>query len=202
MKNKNLQAGFIPFLIIAIVAVLAIGGGVYISKKHKEAKLTATDNINTQANGNADANANVNANLGINSNSKGSLRTLLGLNKNIMCTYAGNGEDGIYSGTVYITSSGEMRGDFEAKSYDGTSTSHMIMKDDTSYSWNGKEGVKMEVKATGGVPASGSTKSNIDLDSQVDYKCSDWTVDQSKFTLPTGVNFVDMEALLKLKTKI
>ncbi|MES2315784.1 MAG: hypothetical protein V4486_03570 [Patescibacteria group bacterium] len=202
MKNKNLQRGFIPFLIIAIIAVLAIGGGVYISKKNKEAKLAAEDNLNTQANGNADANANVNAHLGINSNSKGSLRKLLGLGKDTTCTFTSTAGGVNSSGTVYVSAAGSMRGDFTSNTSAGTKTSSMIVKDGTTYAWSGSQGAKMEVKATGGVPASASAKSNVDLDSAVDYSCTDWTVDQSKFTLPTGVNFVDVDALLKLKAKI
>ena len=46
MKNKNLQGGLAPFLIIAIVAILAIGGGAYLVTKNKGAK------VNTQINSN------------------------------------------------------------------------------------------------------------------------------------------------------
>ena len=206
MNNKNLQAGFIPFLVIAIIAIIAIGGGVYIAKKNKEAKVDVNGNLETQANSNADANANVNANLGINSNgnTKGSLRALLGLGKDTMCTFTTTSEGVNSSGTVYISAAGAMRGDFTSQTTAGTKTSGMIVKDGTSYSWSGTQGLKMAIKPTGRAEANANanTQSKVDLDSQLDYKCNDWTADQSKFTLPTGINFVDIDALLKVKTNL
>src|SRR3989338_6885057 len=90
MKNRNLQGGFAPLLIIAIIAILAIGGGVYVVKKNRDAKINAEleGNVETKENTNADLNANENANLGINAKAKGSFRSLLGLGKNTQCTFA------------------------------------------------------------------------------------------------------------------
>jgi hypothetical protein len=201
MKNKNSQAGFAPLLIIAIVAILAIGGGAYVVTKNKssvEVPEERRGDIQYEDRVGADVKADAEANLSI--NAKGSLRSLLGLGKNVMCTYGGNGEDGTYSGTVYITSSGDMRGDFEARSYDGITNSHMIVKGSTAYSWSGNQGVKMNVKAD--ASASAQAKSSVDLDSQVDYKCEDWTKDDSKFALPGSVNFLDIEAMMKGGVKL
>ncbi len=202
MKSQNLQRGFAPLLVIAIVAVLAIGGGVYVSKKNAAKNAELEDNLETQANANADANANANANLGINAsaNAKGSLRSLLGLAKNQMCTFTSTagGLDSI--GTVYVSSTGEMRGDFKTEtSTSSTVESHMIVKGGTSYVWSGTQGAKMDVSATNSTAA--GAKQSVDMDSQVDYKCSDWTVDSSKFTLPTGINFIDLKALMNVDGK-
>src|SRR3989344_2681426 len=116
MKNRNLQGGFAPLLIIAIIAILAIGGGVYITKKNKAAKVELEGNAETQANANADANANENANLGINANvnakTKGTFRSLLALGKNTQCTFTSLNNGVNSSGTVYISVTGSMRGDF------------------------------------------------------------------------------------------
>jgi hypothetical protein len=196
MKNKNLQAGFAPLLVIAIVAVLAIGGGAYVVSKNKQAKnAELEDNLETQANANADANANANANLGI--NAKGSLRSLLGLGKNTMCTFSSTMGDITSSGTVYVSADGGMRGDFTSETKAGTQTSSMIVKGDTSYVWSGSQGMKMNVEGSAGAGASAETKSNVDLDSQVDYECKNWSVDQSKFNVPSSVKFMDIEAMMK-----
>ncbi len=195
-KNNNLQGGFAPLLIIAIVAILAIGGGTYVSKKNK-AKVNLEDNLETQANANADANANENANLGVNANAKGSLRSLLALGKNTMCTFTSTEGDTTSSGTVYIVADGSMRGDFTSKTSAGTQTSSMIVKDDTSYVWSGTQGMKMKATASASAQAKTQTQQSVDLDAQADYDCSDWSVDQSKFTLPVGVNFLDIEAMMK-----
>lgn len=205
MKNKNkknLKGGFAPFLVIAIIAVLAIGGGAYVVTKNKEAKkVQLEDNLDTEANANADANANANANLGINANAnaKGSLRSLLALGKNTMCTFTSTAGGINSSGTVYISVDGSMRGDFTSQTSTGTQTSGMIIKSGTSYAWSGSTGVKMSLTDLNkGASVSGSTKSNVSLDSQVDYKCVDWSKDESKFILPVGVKFTDFSAVLKL----
>ncbi|KKQ46482.1 MAG: hypothetical protein US65_C0039G0008, partial [Candidatus Yanofskybacteria bacterium GW2011_GWC2_37_9] len=77
MKNKNLQLGFAPLLIIiAIIAVLTVGGGVYVATKKE--KIDTEDNVDTQVNANLGVNANINA--------KSSLRSLLALGRNQVCT--------------------------------------------------------------------------------------------------------------------
>ena len=198
MKNKNLQGGLAPFLIIAIVAILAIGGGAYLVTKNKGAKVNTQveGDVETQANANADANANANANLGI--NAKGSFRSLIGLGKNTQCSFTSVSEGVTSSGTVYITASGNMRGDYNTKTSSGVQTSSMILKDGYSYVWSGSQGAKMNVTNMGGSASAGAqAQQSVDLDSQVDYNCKDWSVDQSKFTLPSGVNFLDLEAMMK-----
>ena len=203
MKNKKLQAGFAPFLVIAVIAILAIGGGVYVVSKNKQAKnAELQDNADTQANANADANANANANLGINAKAKGSFRSLLALGKNTQCSFTSVKDGVTSSGTVYIAASGSMRGDFTSESSSGTQTSSMILKDGYSYVWSGSQGAKMNVatSASGSAGASAQTQQSVDLDSQVDYDCAAWSVDESKFTLPSGVNFLDIEAMMKGST--
>ena len=198
MRNKNLQGGFAPLLIIAIVAILAIGGGAYVVTKNKQAKNAELgDNLDTQANVNADINANENANLGV--NAKGSFRSLLALGQNTMCSFTSVNESVTSSGTVYITSSGNMRGDFTSQMSAGTQTSSMIVKDGYSYVWSGSQGAKMNMtsSANANAGAGAQTQQSVDLDAQVDYDCKAWSVDQSKFTLPSSVNFLDIEAMMK-----
>lgn len=202
MKNKSLNAGFAPLLIIAIVAILAIGTGVYVVEKNKEAKKAELEgNAETQANANADLNANANANLGVNANAKASLRSLLALGKSSVCTFTSSQNGATSSGTMYISASGDMRGDFQSQTSSGTQASSMIVKDGTSYVWSGSQGAKMKTNASASANASAQAKNSVDLDQQVNYDCSDWTVDSSKFTLPSGVNFVDIEAMLKGSVK-
>ncbi|MBP9715072.1 MAG: hypothetical protein KBD52_01100 [Candidatus Pacebacteria bacterium] len=196
--KKNLQGGFAPLLIIAIIAILAVGGGAYVVTKNKEVKKAELeDNVETQANANADAKANANANLGVNTNAKGSLRSLLALGKNTMCTFSSRAGDVSTNGTVYITSDGNMSGDFQLQDPRSKyAHSYMVLKDGYLYSWYANQGVKMNVSATQQATAS-NTNQSVDLDAQVDYDCENWTLDNSKFTVPTNVNFVDIEAMMK-----
>ena len=198
MKNKNFQGGFAPFLIIAIIAILAVGGGAYAVKKNREAKVNIEGDVETQANVNADLNANENANLGVNAKAKGSFRSLIAMGRNTQCTFTSLQQGVTSSGTMYITSSGNMRGDFTTQMSSGTQTSSMILKDGYSYVWTGNQGAKINVASLDdNTSANAQAQQSVDLDAQVDYDCKDWSVDQSKFTLPSGVNFVDLEAMLK-----
>ncbi len=212
MKNKKLQGGFAPFIIIAIIAVLAIGGGAtYVVNKNKVAKNAEVEgNVETQANFKADENANENANLGVNANvnakAKGSLRSLLGLGQNTMCTFSSTDGDTTSSGTVYIAADGDMSGQFEIKSGTKTTfTSSMIVKDDISYVWSGGQGAKMnvsELKGDTSAQVGGGAGEYVDLDAQADYDCSAWVRDESKFAVPSTVNFIDLDAMLKGGVKL
>ena len=190
-------------LIIAIVAILAIGGGTYVATKNKQAKnVELEDNLDTQANANADANANANANLGV--NAKNSLRSLLGLGQSTKCTFSNTVADVSSSGTIYLGADGDMRGEFESKvGTQAAVSSNMIVKDGVTFTWSGTQGVKMTT-AGAGADANAQAQANkyVDMDAQMDYDCSAWTRDESKFTVPTGVNFVDFDALLKAGVKI
>ncbi len=197
IKNKNLQGGFIPLLVIAVIAVLAIGGGAYVVTKNKASDNKVEDGRrgDVQYEDKTAAEGDINAEANINVNAKGSLRSLLALGKDTMCTFSSTTEGVSSSGTVYVSTDGSMRGDFTSQTSAGTQTSSMIVKGETSYFWNGSQGVKMNVKSD--TSTSTQTKSNVDLDSPVDYKCGNWSKDDSKFALPTSVNFLDIEAMMK-----
>jgi len=111
-----------------------------------------------------------------------------------MCTYSDNGN----SGTVYI-GSGKTRMDFVATSQGKTSNVHSIMDGTTSYTWIDGQGTgyKMAINKSGITPNTGSTSTpqQVDPNKQVNYTCSSWSVDDSKFTLPGGINFMDLSSM-------
>lgn len=186
--NNNV-GGFAPIIIIAIIAILAIGGGTYAVSKNKEKKekLEANTEIKTNTEVNMEA------------ETKGSLRSLLAIGKNTMCTFTSAHEGVTSSGTVYIATDGSMRGDFKSDtSVAGNINSSMIMKDGISYAWSGAQGMKMNAQVT--PPTNTSTEQAVDLDAQVDYECSPWNRDDSKFNVPTNVNFIDLDAMMKAQS--
>jgi hypothetical protein len=184
--NNNV-GGFAPIIIIAIIAILAIGGGTYAVSKNKEKKVEMETNV--------EANAEVN----MEADTKGSLRSLLAIGKNTMCTFTSAHEGVTSSGTVYIGADGNMRGDFNSSTTAaGNINSSMIMKDGISYVWSGAQGMKMNAQVT--PPTNTSTEQAVDLDAQVDYECNDWNRDDSKFTVPTSVNFIDLDAMMKAQS--
>lgn len=125
------------------------------------------------------------------STTKESIRSLFSAGKNVTCTFTY--ADNSTSGTIYVADK-KIRSDFTIKDASGKMTeSHMIQDGDTGYFWTGTQGTKMKidtsVKAS---PAAGSAQQGADLDKQQDMKCSSWSIDGSKFTVPTDVKFMDV----------
>jgi hypothetical protein len=213
MKNKiNTQKGFIGVVVIAIIAVLAIGGGVYVSQKNQEKKqeqmqleingdLENELNTNINANTNLDVNAGINGKVDVGLSGTVSLNSLLKIGKDSVCTVESTKGGANSKGTVYISGDGNMRGDFTSEtSASGSVDSHMIVGEDMTYVWSGSQGSKMStamMNSNADSNASVESKGNVDLDSEVTYKCEDWKTDSSKFVAPSSVKFMDIDALIK-----
>ena len=197
MKNKNLQLGFAPLLIIiAIIAVLTVGGGVYVATKKE--KIDTEDNVDTQVNANLGVNANINA--------KSSLRSLLALGRDQVCTFnSGTGASEV-SGTMYLSGS-MVRGDFSSKGPSGVmEESHMIKQGDVVFTWSGNKGAKLgmsQMNTNVSSQNSGSFGLSSIFDQNLNYKCNNWSKDNAKFSTPSGIVFEDLEALEKsMKLKV
>ena len=118
------------------------------------------------------------------------------------CTFSSDTESVSSEGVTYIAS-GKVRGDFSITKDSKTTKSHMIVDGKIAYIWtdgqtNGfKTTIPDESTATPSsqtnTPVSGYVSS---FDQKSDYKCEAWRVDQSLFTLPVGITFKDMSALI------
>jgi len=89
-------------------------------------------------------------------------------------------------GTLFV-SGGKIRGDFTGSLGGGTTTGHIIMRDNMSYIWaegmtQGFKNSFAEATSTGESPAAGP-------DDRVTTDCKSWTADESKFELPQSVTF-------------
>lgn len=136
--------------------------------------------------------------------SEQSLKEIMASNKPVKCDYTDTQSDGsTVQGTSYIAS-GKMRGDFSSTVNGKTTSGHMIMADNTSYTWidGMSTGFKVSLSAlsTTTTGQSSSSQQGIDPEKKVDYKCSSWTPDNSQFTLPSGITFTDFSAILKTQT--
>lgn len=128
------------------------------------------------------------------------LKGLLGLGQSQTCTY--NVGEGLGTSTVYVAG-GKMRTDTLVKTGTSDFVSHTIMDGQSVYSWmdGQKTGYKMDFASMQGNTMKGdvnnSGQANIDPNKQFDFKCSRWSVDNSKFALPTGVEFTDMTKMMQ-----
>jgi len=101
------------------------------------------------------------------------------------------------SGTIYMAS-GSMSGDFVKTSTAGKATSaHMIVANGEDYLWSDalSRGIKMPWSAANSAELANKYGS-IDTEQPTAYTCASWTPDQSKFTLPTGIQFIDVSKLM------
>lgn len=179
-RNK----GFGPLAVILVIAVVAaVGGGVYYSKKEDKARVEVESEMNGEVNV-------------ASKNKGGTLRALLSLNKDMVCTFSASNATGGTSGTVYISGT-MMRGDYVTTgAASGNVESHMVRNGDKFQVWSGAQGAVMtmsEFDKAGNTNAKGS----VGLDQEFDYECKDWSKDSSKFTVPGSVTFVDMNAMMK-----
>lgn len=123
-----------------------------------------------------------------------SLRGLMQMASNQMCTFddqAGN------EGTVYV-GNGKMRGDFTSVVLENSTATHMVSDNENIYMWfdEGTEGFKVSLAEIEKFSDFGEDgQKTVDLDQEVNLNCNSWTVDNSKFTLPT-IEFKDFSSML------
>ena len=100
-------------------------------------------------------------------------------------------------GTVYVAN-GKMRNDSTATVSGKTMVSHMILDNNTVYTWMEGQttGFKMQATATEEQKTDGQQKRPVDLDQKVDYSCEGWSVDGSVFVPPANITFTDFSSLI------
>lgn len=142
-------------------------------------------------------------------NQSSSLRDLLSMGQTQTCTFSTTMTDenkvtSTTQATVYI--SGEkLAEEIQTSSTDknvGTINMRMISDGTYMYSWDTSKkmpGVKILIPTPGEENQDTQKAQNerVDLDQKVDMKCSPWVFDNSKFTLPTDVQFTDLSELMK-----
>lgn len=138
---------------------------------------------------------------------KSTLKNLLGMGKNLTCTYSFIEEESKYkiNGITYI--SGKKFAS-EVETVDSSDIkknvkSLMYSDGDYVYIWSpDKKGYGMKVKIENSIGNSNEVKTDVasaqeSMNKEYDMKCSPWTVDQSKLTLPSDVKFSDLSEMMK-----
>lgn len=180
MKNK--------WLIIAavVVLILLVAGGAYLMMSSKGKSQPQAQTTNTQT-----------AKPQTTNSLKGTILGLLSGGQNVNCqvTYPDNKG----TGTVYVSDK-KFAGDFTMKGTDGKETTgHMISDGTYMYLWSSgiPMGIKMNLEAAKNAAQNTQNVQSVDINQEVGLNCSPWTPDNSKFTIPTDINFRDMTQLLK-----
>ena len=185
MKKSPLIIGII------IIILLLIGGYFYMNKSNSPLSMIGGANkIDETSQGSA----------------LKSLKDLMMMGQDQMCTFESTDENGSNKGSSYI--SGEkVRTDFSGTDPDGKAYSGSMISDGTyMYSWStaSPQGMKIKIteetnKAVEDVKQDAQANPNqyIDPNDKVDYKCQGWRVDQGMFTPPSDIEFVDYSQLME-----
>ncbi len=131
-----------------------------------------------------------------------SLKELMNMGTSQMCTFSYSDDNGSVEGTSY-TADGKVRTDFSGNQPEmGAYTGSMIFDSEYMYSWtsNMPQGVKMAVTDALQEDIEEEIESSqqedyqqqFDPNQEVEYNCSNWNVDNSVFTPPSDITFIDM----------
>lgn len=171
---------------LVVVVVLVLGGGYYYWQQSgvptfdPNKPYAISDEVGGESSG----------------ATKGSLKALLAMGGAQECEVAMDTANLSNKSKVYVAG-GKMRSDMVTSVNGSTVTAHVIVDGNTMYNWMDgvASGMKMSLEAT--ASAGANNQAAVNLDQQVDYSCKPWTADSSKFTLPKGVTFTDLSAMLK-----
>lgn len=168
--NKNAIIGL-------VIAIVVIGGGAWYFTSHPGA-----------APGTSGTEGSVSA-----ENGTGTFAALMALGGSKKCEVTVTTPESPATGTVYVSGT-DVRSDVVAKPANAGGkeiTAHMIKSGDYIYSWTDMmpQGVKMKVTAAAGT--NGQSNGGYDANAQVEYSCSAWIPDASKFAVPSSVTFME-----------
>ena len=172
---------------VAIIALLLLGAGGYFLFSKNSANPTQTQTSATNEAETATENS-----------AMSSLIDLVTSGKTNQCTFDVAAETGSTKGTIYIAGE-KMRGDIETTTKEGkTSQMYMIRDNDMYYMWGGElpSGIKMTFDVDE-LKTNTQASQNVDLNAKIDYRCSDWIADNSKFTPPSNVKFTDLSSMME-----
>ena len=182
------EKGFATMTVVAIVAVLLVGGGVYYATQSDDSDTSEKTVENQQSRESQDVEQEDTDSL----SGTATLKSLFSRNESMRCDVSYSGPENEVSGTLYSAADQlKFRWDFVTTTKSsGDIESHMIRDGDTQYMWsNGmSQGMKMTVD-----PESLSTnmeaEESIDYNQNVSYECDAWSEDASAFEPPSNIEF-------------
>lgn len=175
-----------------IVMVILIGGGYYAL--NSDVELEELNNSKEQTSDSVEEN-NPNSTQG----KKMAFSQFLKQGGSYKCEvnqYIGGDYENVTKGITYV-SDGMIRGEYNSKTQNISVDSTVIVRDGYTYSWTSMAptmGFKAKVVTDGQTNTNTGTSGNYswNADQIGDYSCEPWAVDISKFTVPTNINFQEL----------
>jgi len=135
------------------------------------------------------------ANLGT-SETAVSIKDLMDRKEPLTCTFAINRDGATVNGGIIVYGK-DVRGDFDITGTPvGNIASHFIVKDGVSYTWTSLANVgykKAATESAGGSASAEDQASIVGVNDKVDYTCTAWNADLTRFNLPSGITFTELE---------
>jgi len=180
---------------LALLGIVVVGAGAYlITNKTSETPTNETSSgENMEMTGSSDFTGNI--------------TDLLSLGGNMQCTFSSMDTDvgSSVSGMFYIADNGnKVNGDFTVDPGEGdVMQGHVIRDGQYNYVWTSAmdTGFKFEISEEsnslfGDIAEEEATDTGINDNTQVDFDCDNWTVDNSMFVPPAGVEFSDFSSMM------
>lgn len=126
-----------------------------------------------------------------------SLKELMSRSNSMRCEFSASEVSDNSSGVVYAAN-GKARVDFSSTTNNQTTNGHMIMDNDYAYTWiDGQvKGFKVSTATTTSAGPNDQTEKQFDPEKKLDYRCENWSADNSVFTLPANIEFTDLSAMM------
>ncbi len=126
----------------------------------------------------------------------------------MICTYSFADEDNNFQvkSTTFISGKNFAQESETTNPADKTKTTktNMISDGDFVYTWSTDQkgsGMKIKIEEpkteNSETPKTDVASTKESMDTEYDMQCSPWSVDKTKFTLPTDVKFTDLSELMK-----
>lgn len=186
---------------VALLLITSLTLTACTSNDEKNAKKTSVDkNLQESQESNE-----VVENIEKEENLKANILDLMKLGKSVKCTYEVKSEDATTKGQTYV-SNGKTRTEMTIDAADGTKIdSFTITEGDWMYMWSSEseQGNKISLKEMESAAKDAVTENSEneasynDQMEKVDYKCSPWIADDSKFNIPTNIEFIDLSEMMK-----
>ena len=133
------------------------------------------------------------------------LKSILMGGKNIKCNV--KYDDSNMSGMMYSSTDKKTRFDFKSQDASGKEMDGHVIYDGTyGYFWSSAatQGTKMKIENleeyTNPSPGTDQSNQSVDWNKDVDTDCSSWSVDNSVFTPPSNVEFMDLSSMMQMGT--
>ena len=181
MQNKTVVVG----VAAAIIILLGVGGIFLYTKNQPSSSPNSTVATSTPT---PESSAN-----------EGSWKDIFSNTGNKKCDIDVKTDESETKGTFY-NSGTKAYGEMTLTSSGKTQQTFIIRDNDTFYMWGDSfpSGIKMTISVDEMASKMSEAQPSPAPDQKISFKCTDWTVDSTKFVPPANIKFEDLSSIMKV----